>query len=257
MTEPDATDPNDPYARLSYRRLIGWPARIEREAPFLREVLASGPSRRLLDLGCGTGEHARFLQEEGFAVTGVDASEAQLAQAREAGPGPEFVRGDLADLGAAVAGPYGGAISLGNGLPHLHAPEMKSFLAGLAALLLPGAPVLLQFLNYDRILDARVTSLPLNVREDEAERVVFLRLMDSRPDGTVLFNPTTLRWRPGAEPPVEVVAGKNVFLKGWRRGELEAALAAAGFRVEEVFGGMRREAWDAAASSDTVVLARR
>ena len=250
-------DPNDPYSRLSYRRLIAWPARIEREAPFLREVLAGAPSRRLLDLGCGTGEHARFLHAEGFAVTGVDASDAQLAQAREAGPGPEFVKGDLAELGAAVSGPFGAAISLGNGLPHLHGPEMERFLVHLAALLAPGAPVLFQVLNYDRILDARATSLPLNVREDEGERVVFLRLMDPRPDGTVLFNPTTLRWRPGAEPPVEVVTGKNVLLKGWRRAEIEAALEAAGFRVEEVFGGMRREAWDAGASSDTVVLARR
>jgi SAM-dependent methyltransferase len=253
----DAPDPSDPYSRLSYRRLIAWPARIEREAPFLREVLADAPSPRLLDLGCGTGEHARFLQEEGFEVTGVDASEAQLAQAREAGPGPEFVKGDLAELGSAVGGRFGAAISLGNGLPHLHAPEMARFLGHLAGLLLPGAPVLLQALNYDRILDRRVTSLPLNVREDDAERVVFLRLMDPRPDGTVLFNPTTLLWRPGEEPPVEVVAAKNVVLKGWRRTELEAALEAAGFRVEETFGGMKREAWDAGTSSDTVLLARK
>jgi len=251
------TDPNDPYARLSYRRLIAWPARIQREAPFLREALANAPSKRLLDLGCGTGEHARFLKEEGFEVTGVDTSEAQLAQAREAGAGPEFVKGDLAELDAAVTGPFGAAISLGNGLPHLHEKEMTSFLGRLARLLVPGAPVLFQVLNYDRILDARVTSLPVNVREDDGERVVFLRLMDPRPDGTVLFNPTTLRWRPGEEPPVEVVAGKNVLLKGWRRAELEAALGAAGLRVGQVFGGMRREAWDATAASDTVVLARR
>jgi SAM-dependent methyltransferase len=253
----DAPDPTDPYSRLSYRRLIAWPARIEREAPFLREILAGAPSKRLLDLGCGTGEHARFLQEEGFEVTGVDASEAQLAQAREAGQGPEFVKADLAELAAAVTGPFGGAIALGNGLPHLFPMDMVRFLADLAGLLLPGAPVLFQVLNYDRILDQRVTSLPLNVREDDAERVVFLRLMDPRPDGTVLFNPTTLRWRPGEEPPVEVVTGKNVVLKAWRRVELSAALATAGLRVEEAFGGMRREAWDAGTSSDTVLIARR
>ena len=255
MSEPH--DPNDPYSRLSYRRLIAWPARIQREAPFLREVLAGAPSRRVLDLGCGTGEHARFLQEEGFEVTGVDASEAQLAQAREGGPGPEFVKGDLAALGEAVSGPFGGAIALGNGLPHLFPEKMPRFLAGLGGLLLPGSPVVFQLLNYDRILDQRITSLPLNVREDDSERVVFLRLMDPRPDGTVLFNPTTLRWRPGEEPPVEVVTGKNVVLMGWRRAELEGALTAAGFRIEEVFGGMKREAWAAATSSDTVVLARR
>lgn len=250
-------DPNDPYARLSYRRLISWPARIEREAPFLRDVLSSAPSKRLLDLGCGTGEHARYLTGEGFEVTGVDASEAQLVEAREAGPGPEFVKGDLAELGAAVTGPFGGAISLGNGLPHLHAPEMSRFLVHLAALLLPGAPVLFQLLNYDRILDEGVTSLPLNVRDDGGERVVFLRLMEPRTDGTVLFNPTSLRWRPGAEPPVEVVAAKNVLLKGWRRAELEGALGGAGFRVETVYGGMKGESWEAGGSADTVVLARR
>ncbi len=253
----DAPDPTDHYSRLSYRRLIAWPARIEREAPFLREVLAGAPSKGLLDLGCGTGEHARFLQAEGFEVTGVDASEAQLAQARDAGPGPRFVKGNLAELAAAVTGPFGGAIAIGNGLPHLFPVEMVRFLADLAGLLLPGAPVLFQVLNYDRILDQRITSLPLNVREDDAERVVFLRLMDPRPDGTVLFNPTTLRWRPGEEPPVEVVTGKNVVLKGWRRVELEVALGAAGFHIENVFGGMKGEAWDAATSSDTVVLARR
>jgi hypothetical protein len=134
---------------------------------------------------------------------------------------------------------------------------MARFLAHLAGLLEPGAPVLFQLLNYDRILDRRVTSLPLNVREDGGERVVFLRLMDPRPDGTVLFNPTTLRWRPGEEPPVEVVTGKNVLLKAWRRAELEAALGAASFRVTEVLGGMKRETWDAETSSDTVVLARK
>jgi SAM-dependent methyltransferase len=255
VSEPP--DPNDPYARLSYRRLIAWPTRITREAPFLREVLADAPSKRVLDLGCGTGEHSRFLIEEGFEATGVDASEAQLEQARAAEPGPEFVRADLAEIGTAVTGPFGGAICIGNTLPHLNAGELARFLGGLASLLSPGAPFLLQLLNYDRILDQRATSLPLNVREDEGERVVFLRLMDPRPDGTVLFNPTTLRWRPGEEPPVEVVATRNVVLKGWRRAELEEALSAAGFRVEEVFGGMRREGWSAATSSDTVVLGRR
>ena len=38
---------------------------------------------RILDLGCGTGNHAILLAQRGHAVTGVDTSEAMLAQARE------------------------------------------------------------------------------------------------------------------------------------------------------------------------------
>ena len=80
--------------------------------------------------------------------------------------------------------------------------------------------------------------------------------MDPRPDGTVLFNPTTLRYRPGESPPVEVMATRNVRLRGWRRGELEARLDAAGFGRRDLYGGMRREPYDPAASADLVIVAR-
>lgn len=249
---------DDPYSRLDYRRLIAWPARIEREWPFLESVLAAGPSRRLLDLGSGTGEHARFLAAQGFEVVGVDASAAHLELAREGPPTPgvEFVLGDLADLGSLVAGEFGGAICLGNTLPHLTERERlaRAFTA-LRRLLLPGAPLLLQVLNYDKIFAAGERALPLSFREHDGERIVFLRLMDPRPDGTVWFNPTTLRYRPGEEPPVEVTATKNVRLRGWRRGELEALLDEAGFGERERFGGMRREPYAELESPDLVLVA--
>src|SRR5256886_14575005 len=37
---------------------------------------------RVLDLGCGPGRHALFLQRKGFDVVGVDASPTQVALAR-------------------------------------------------------------------------------------------------------------------------------------------------------------------------------
>jgi SAM-dependent methyltransferase len=250
---------DDPYSRLDYRRLIAWPARIEREWPFLESVLGSGPSRRLLDVGCGTGEHARFLAAHGFEVVGVDASEEMIGKAREdeAPPGVAFVLGDLADLDALVEGTFGGAICLGNMLPHVTDDEhLGRGFAALRRRVLPGAPLLLQILNYDKIFAAGQRALPLSFREHDGERIVFLRLMDPLPDGSVWFNPTTLRYRPGEEPPVEVVATRNVRLRGWRRREVEAALGAAGFVDRQLFGGMRREPYDAATSADLVVVAR-
>lgn len=251
--------PEDPYSRLDYRRLIAWPERISREEPFLRKVLATAPAPRLLDLGCGTGEHSRFLASIGFDVTGVDASAEQLEKAREAGegPSPRFVKADLARLSEALAATYGGAICLGNTFPHLlDRAAALGFLSALAALLERGAPFLLQLLNYDRVLDGNVRALPLNLRPDGEETIVFLRLMEPRPDGTVLFNPTTLRWRPGAEPPVTVAASRNVVLRGWRRAEVESLLAESGWGLEAVHGGMREEPAEPGAT-DLVLVARR
>jgi SAM-dependent methyltransferase len=61
---------------------------------------------RLLDLGCGTGQHAIRLARRGYRVTGVDRSASMLAIARvkaeqqldEVAPHPLFVEGDVASV---------------------------------------------------------------------------------------------------------------------------------------------------------------
>jgi glycine/sarcosine N-methyltransferase len=249
---------DDPYSRVDYRRLVAWPQRLEREWPFLERAL--GRSGRVLDLGSGTGEHSRFLASKGFDVVGIDSSPAMLAKAIDA-PLPSnlaFLAGDMTDIDELVSGTFDGAICLGNTLPHIRGHEaLLRFSSGLRRRLRPGAAFVLQVLNYDKVLDTGQRSLPLNVRKDEGEGdVVFLRLMTPRPDGSVVFTPTTLRYRPEGDPPVEVVAARNVELKGWRRQELEDVLAAAGFSRREVFGTVGDVPFDPSRSPDTVIVAR-
>jgi SAM-dependent methyltransferase len=250
--------PDDPYSRVDYRRLVAWPQRIEREWPFLERALGTGG--RVLDLGSGTGEHSRFLASKGFEVVGIDSSPAMLSKAGDA-PLPSnltFVEGDISEVEHLTSGMFDGAICLGNTLPHLRdLAAMARFAEGLRRRLRPGAGLLLQVLNYDKVLDSGQRSLPLNFRKDEGEgEVVFLRLMTPRPDGSVVFTPTTLRYRPDGDPPVEVVSARNVQLKGWRRRELEDALDAAGFARREVFGTVGDVPFDPAQSPDIVIIAR-
>src|SRR5215510_15203422 len=44
--------------------------------------LRPDPGSTMLDLGCGTGRHARRLAARGFTVTGLDLSERSLRHAR-------------------------------------------------------------------------------------------------------------------------------------------------------------------------------
>ncbi len=64
---------------------------------FFGRYLKSGAP--VLDLGCGTGEPIlRFLAEQKFEVTGVDASDGMLAIAKERFPETRFINCDMRAL---------------------------------------------------------------------------------------------------------------------------------------------------------------
>lgn len=250
---------SDTYSRFDYRRMIAWPARIEREWPFLQRFLEAGPSRRILDLGCGTGEHARFLAGRGFEVIGIDRSPRMIARACDRPlPGNlEFLEGDLGEIDQLTSGTFGGALCVGNTLPHLTSEEdLTRFLGALRRRLEPPAAIVVQILNYDRIVSTNQRFLPLNFRDDDDGEIVFLRLMTHHPDGMVSFFPSTLRLRPDADPPLHIESSRRVELKGWRVDELKAAFSQSGFNDIEAFGAFDGSPFAVEESQDLILVAR-
>lgn len=69
-----------------------------------RQVGDGGAMRRILDLGCGTGNHAVLLAQRGYDVVGVDRAADMVTQAQRKaaalgnGHGPRFVQGDVRDV---------------------------------------------------------------------------------------------------------------------------------------------------------------
>jgi SAM-dependent methyltransferase len=51
--------------------------------------------KTILDLGCGTGKHAKQLTEYEFTVTGIDQSEEMVRIAKEQNPTLDFFQGDI------------------------------------------------------------------------------------------------------------------------------------------------------------------
>ena len=53
------------------------------EVDFVERELGADRSKRILDIGCGTGRHAIELAKRGYRVTGFDLSEGQLRLAEK------------------------------------------------------------------------------------------------------------------------------------------------------------------------------
>ena len=53
------------------------------ECDFIEQEIAFNKSLKILDIGCGTGRHSIELSKRGYAITGIDLSDSQLARAKE------------------------------------------------------------------------------------------------------------------------------------------------------------------------------
>jgi SAM-dependent methyltransferase len=131
----------------SYTGQVPPPWDIGRPQPALAALADAGVlAGRVLDAGCGTGEHTLLAAAHGARATGVDAAPAAIGQARaEAaarGLRARFEVGDVLDLGA-VLGPGaldgGFDVVIDSGLFHvLSDAERPRYVASLAAALRGG-----------------------------------------------------------------------------------------------------------------------
>ncbi len=255
--------PGDQYSRVEYRRLIAWQRRIERESPYLLSLLDRAPDRSVLDLGCGTGEHTAFFAQRGARAVGLDRSESMIeaAQEHESRGDGRFVLGDALSAHPVLPDepPFGLAICLGNMLPHVQEDdELDTLLASAHSLLLPGGLLLVQLLNYERILSQDIRHLPVNMRagDDDRTEIVFLRLMKDAGGGRILFFPTTLELQHDAEEPVTVRGTRRVPLRAWTPADLTPRFASAGFDAA-LHGDMHGGPYEASSSHDLVLVATR
>jgi SAM-dependent methyltransferase len=107
---------------------------------FAASVQTLGPA---CDLGCGPGHVARYLEERGVQVIGVDLSPLIVAHARRLNQGIEFSQGDMRSLGF-EDGALGG-IAAFYSIIHIPRPEVVVALAEMKRVLRPGGLLLLAF----------------------------------------------------------------------------------------------------------------
>lgn len=144
MTGPhsyDDADAPNPWQWLDDLYAVRPPWEIGHPQPVLLDLARSGAIRgRVLDVGCGTGEHVLMCADLGLEATGLDlaatALDAAREKARRRGATARFLHHDarrLTDLGERFD------TVLDSGLFHMLDPEDRAaFTGGLRTVLRPG-----------------------------------------------------------------------------------------------------------------------
>jgi SAM-dependent methyltransferase len=126
--------------------------RTEQEAQeavhLVRDIAGLLPGAKVLDLCCGFGRHAFALAEQGYLVTGLDASQhlIDLAQQRFPHPNVEYVIGDMRS--AYPSAPYDAVVNFFTSFGYFDThDENQQVINTIADALRPGGVVVLDFLN--------------------------------------------------------------------------------------------------------------
>lgn len=70
-------------------------ARTNEEVIFISRCAPLPDFRKVVDVCCGMGRHARALSKLGYSVTGIDRNAVAISKARELDGGPNFVHADI------------------------------------------------------------------------------------------------------------------------------------------------------------------
>jgi SAM-dependent methyltransferase len=252
-------EPEDRFAAVAgcYDRWVGWEPRLRKELPFLLASLPQGGT--VLDVGCGTGAHARALAAAGYRVTGLDLSTAMLEQARATTTGEtpiEWIEGDVADPSLLGDRRFDAVLALGNVVPAFgDAEAVHRGVEAMVARTARGGVLIVQYLNGERIrAQGRLVVKgvePADAARDAAASGQALWLRHHyEAGGRLYFNSYQIQAEGGAWTAEVKVREYNDY----PREEITARLRA-DFATVEAFDGLTGAPFDSAASDSLGVRA--
>ena len=137
------------YARRLFHELERKPLDRELLLRFARAT-RGGP---VWELGCGPGQVARYLQDAGSQVSGLDLSPAMIAEARRLNPDVAFVEGDMMAL-PLEDGAAAGLVAFYS-IVNIPEERLAAVFAEMARVLRPGGLLLLAFHTGGAVLPVR------------------------------------------------------------------------------------------------------
>lgn len=213
----------------------------------LIQECAKEPPKIILDVACGSGGYAKHLSDMGYNVTAIDLDALMIQSLKEKDRKIDSRVLNMLDIHE-LPGTFDVIFCIGNSLVHLSSlDEMEDFLTSCRSKLKPEGKLILQIINYDRILDKGVRQLP-PIHNPE-KQLTFERYYDYSPERHSVDFKTILS--------VDgMVLENHVALYPLRSDELKALLDATGFKNIAFYGSFRKDAYVPAESYALVVVAQ-
>lgn len=180
---------------------------------------------KALDIGCGTGSFTLALAQNGAKATGIDLSTLMIKKARENslnyGLDINFVNSGMTDMLANIDDKFDLIMCMGNTLPHLLSKKnLFSMLNACRELLNPGGHLMLNLLDYDKILSKQERIVGIT----KSKKHEFIRFYDFE-EPYVNFNLLEINWQ--NTPPTHKISSTRLY--PYKSAELKSALKENGF----------------------------
>lgn len=203
----------------------------QQQVNFVLNTIPKGDtSHHLLDIGCGTGKLSNILSSYNMQVTGIDLDETMLEIAKKfSNEKLHFKQVNMLEMSKQYPpNHFNTILCLGNTLVHLNSEqEIGECLKQCRTLLQEKGSLVIQIINYDRILNNDIKALPTIENElvkferkyiykAELRRIDFNTILTLKKENKQLTN--------------------TQLLYPIRKNELENVLSAAGFSSFEYFG---------------------
>jgi SAM-dependent methyltransferase len=117
-------------------------ARTMQETVFICRCAPPPDFRKVLDVCCGTGRHARALGSRGYSVTGIDRDRDAIAKASALAGGPSYVNTDIRDY-RPESGAFDVAIIMSQSFGYFDPTTNRDVLGRLAVAVREGGRVIL------------------------------------------------------------------------------------------------------------------
>ena len=142
---------------------------------------AGEPPKRILDIACGTGGYSVRLAQAGHEVMGMDADPEMIKlaglKAAANNVSVRFFAGDMLELDKGIdstESKFDCIFCIGNSIVHLGSKDaIRTAVIKMKEQLAPGGSIVLQIINFDRVLEKGITSLPTLTNEEKG--LVFQR----------------------------------------------------------------------------------